>query len=487
MQLDDNIQVQFDEIAKIQAVIESLRPFSPDAEARVMQKLRLDWNYHSNAIEGNTLTYGETLTFLRYGLTAKGKPLKDHLDIKGHNQAIEWLMQFVRNKETLTETDIRNLHCMVLVEPYQSEAETHNGQKTLKTITIGEYKKQPNHVRTTTGEIHYYAAPDEVAPRMFSLISWYRAENEKQTLHPIVIAAKFHHEFTAIHPFDDGNGRMARLLMNLILMQHHYPPIVIKQDKASRNQYYFALSQADAGDLSPLIVLLKEQLIHSLQIYIKAAKGESIEEPDDFEKDVALFKKEMDGLESVKPTRTLAIQVMVYEKTLAPLVTACFEKLNQLSDTFVTTFHYAIDNDSIQNQAVTVNFYKPLKDGKWQFKDEKARILADGCQNWLQWKLVTNKDDEECLSFGVFYQGFNKKDYQPFNINAQFFVRLGAMQYDIYFGLSREIGSIQYGGLQPYFTRYYDQNISTEEISTFAQTIGKETLSFIKQQLKQIP
>ena len=89
--------------------LDALRPLSDDVEGRVMQKLRLEWNYHSNAIEGNKLTFGETYSFLMYGLTAKGKPLKDHLDVRGHNEAIKFLESIVKEDADLTEVDIRNL------------------------------------------------------------------------------------------------------------------------------------------------------------------------------------------------------------------------------------------------------------------------------------------------------------------------------------------------------------------------------------------
>jgi Fic family protein len=108
--------------------IEALRPISEDAEKRIMQKFRLDWNYHSNAIEGNQLTYGETISFLMHGLTAKGKPFKDHLDLRGHNNAINYLFQILTDGRGFTEMDIRDLHKIILVEPYASRAITSDGQ-----------------------------------------------------------------------------------------------------------------------------------------------------------------------------------------------------------------------------------------------------------------------------------------------------------------------------------------------------------------------
>ena len=206
------------EIEDLRQEINQLRPLPQETEQRILQKLRLEWNYHSNAIEGNTLTYGETVAFLMHGLTAKGKPLKDHLDIRGHNEAINFLLGLVKDERPLTEADIRNLHKMVLVEPYTIKTETPSGLPSEKTTRLGEYKQDPNHVKTKTGEIHYYATPEETPAKMGDLMQWYQQARQENQLHPIVIASLFHHEFVAIHPFDDGNGRMGRLLMNLILM-----------------------------------------------------------------------------------------------------------------------------------------------------------------------------------------------------------------------------------------------------------------------------
>ena len=161
-----------EKIDRLKAEIDLLRPLAPDIEARVLQKFRLDWNYHSNSIEGNSLTYGETVAFLMEGLTAKGKPLKDHLDIKGHNEGIDYLMNLIKNKHQLTEKVIRELHKIILVEPYKTPAITSDGQSVEKTINIGQYKTQPNHVKTPTGEMHYYASPEETPAKMNDLMTW---------------------------------------------------------------------------------------------------------------------------------------------------------------------------------------------------------------------------------------------------------------------------------------------------------------------------
>ena len=263
------------EIDALKAELDSLRPLTADQEARIMQKMRLDLNYHSNAIEGNQLTFGETKAFLLHGVTAQGRPFRDYLEIRGHDQALNYLAQLVRDQSPLTETVIRELHKIILVEPYEITAVTLDGLPTKKRIQPGQYKTQPNHVRTSTGAIHYYATPEETPARMADLVAWYRRQKDKGDLHPLVLAATFHYEFVAIHPFDDGNGRMARLLLNLILMQAGYPPLVVRLEQ--KGAYLLALEQADAdNDLEPFIRLMGQSLFDSLKLITDDANGRPI-------------------------------------------------------------------------------------------------------------------------------------------------------------------------------------------------------------------
>lgn len=269
--------------------IDAYRPFSKELENKIFQKLKLDWNYNSNAIEGNQLSYGETVAFLNFGLTAKGKPFKDHLDIKGHNEAIGFMLQLIKENRPLSESDIKDLHKIILIEPYFSKTVSPQGIEFEKEIKIGQYKTSPNHVKTVSGDIHYYTNPEDVAFEMNNLLEWYR-NAEEERLHPVVMSAIFHHKFTAIHPFDDGNGRLARILSNFILLKHKYPVIVIKnRDKV---QYYAALNIADNGIYEDLIKLFAENVRNSFGIIQKAINGENINEADDLDKEIELFVKE---------------------------------------------------------------------------------------------------------------------------------------------------------------------------------------------------
>lgn len=296
--------------------LDELRPLKQDDELRVLQKFRLDWNYHSNHLEGNTLTYGETKALILFGITAQGKPLKDHFEVTGHDEAIQEVMNVVKRGTLLTESFIRELHKLILKAPYEVDAITPDGQPTKKKIKIGQYKSTPNHVKTKTGEIFRFATPEETPALMHDLIEWYRAQLTDKDVNGILFATQFHYKFIRIHPFDDGNGRIARILMNFILMQFGYPPVVIKTN--DKENYYAVLRQADAGILEPFVEYITKNLIHSLKIMIAGAKGEDIEDANDIDKEVILLQQRLKGLsrrikskEVIEEIVTLSIQPLL--------------------------------------------------------------------------------------------------------------------------------------------------------------------------------
>ncbi len=278
-----------EDITRLKEELDALRPLRQDVLAQVEQKLRLEANYNSNAIEGNTLTYSETRSLILHGLTAQGKPLRDHLDIEGHDTAVKAIEDAISDDRELNEVFIRNLHRILLKEPYEKEAETPEGQRVVRIISIGDYKTAPNNVRTSTGETYYFTPPDQVKSAMGDLIDWYRT-NEREGEHPIIIAATFHYRFVRIHPFDDGNGRMARLLMNMILIKHGYTVSLIRQE--NRNDYINHLERADwTEDLTEFISYIANSCEYPLDLHLRAARGKSIEGMDDLDKEIALFKR----------------------------------------------------------------------------------------------------------------------------------------------------------------------------------------------------
>ena len=276
-------------VTHLKEELDSLRPLPASVVAQVEQKLRLESNYHSNAIEGNSLTLGETRSLILHGLTAHGKPMRDHLDIEGHDSAVKAVEAAVQNDDEMNEVFIRNLHRVLLKEPYEMPAVTPGGRATKRTITIGDYKTAPNNVVTSTGETYYYTPPEQVKSAMSDLIDWYRAK-EREGEHPIILAATFHYRFVRIHPFDDGNGRMGRLLMNMILIKHGYTVALVRRE--SRDEFIHLLEQADKTEsLGDFIGFIASCCKYALNLYIAAARGESIDDVDDIDKEITLFKQ----------------------------------------------------------------------------------------------------------------------------------------------------------------------------------------------------
>jgi Fic family protein len=137
--------------------LDALRPLDKAQEEKIIQKFRLDWNYHSNHLEGNSLTFAETKNLILHGIAAQGKPLKDHFEITGHNEAINWVLEIIKGEIPLTEKFIRELHVLLLKEPYEVAAITPDGLPSTKRVEVGKYKTTSNHVKTNTGEIFRFA------------------------------------------------------------------------------------------------------------------------------------------------------------------------------------------------------------------------------------------------------------------------------------------------------------------------------------------
>ena len=230
---------------ELKSQLDDLRPINKEQESRIMQKFRLDWNYHSNHLEGNSLTYGETKALILFGITAQGKPLKDALEITGHNEAIDWVLEMVTGERPITENFIRELHSLLLKDSYK-QSKSSDGKIVPRKISSGKYKTTSNHVETVTGEIFYFATPEETPAKMHDLLVWYDEKINEIDKNPILIAAEFHYKFIRIHPFDDGNGRTARILMNFVLMKFNYPPVIIKTE--DKTNYFAVLQMADAGN-----------------------------------------------------------------------------------------------------------------------------------------------------------------------------------------------------------------------------------------------
>ncbi len=299
-------------------------------DERLWRKLRLEWNYNSNHIEGNTLTYHETELLLIHGRTAGEHPMRHYEEMKAHDVAIDHTRSLASAERVLGEGDIRDLNKILLKEPFWHIAQTPDGQQTRKRIVPGEYKTQPNHVRTATGELHRFAEPEETPALMER---WTRdfQRDLARTADPLpLFLAKSHWSFLRIHPFDDGNGRTARLLTNYVLLRSGLPPMVIKS--AERDRYIGALQNADVGRMEPLAGFMLENVFWSIGLAVRVAKGESIREAGDAEKEVELFVRRNLGGEP----RVADVEVLdnVFQRWVNPTLDRADRALESLGRLF---------------------------------------------------------------------------------------------------------------------------------------------------------
>jgi len=227
------------------AALDAARPLPQYTAASLRETLMLEWTYHSNAIEGNTLRLRETKVVLE-GITVGGKSVREHLEAMNHHDAILYVEDAVSKGAALSEWQIRNIHGLVL-KGINEEAAHYR----CKNVVIAGTSKTPPDFRHL---------PTEMA----ALIAWYETAG---AMHPVERAAELHARFVKIHPFVDGNGRTGRLLLNFEMMKDGYPPVIIR--KEDRFAYYDALDIACvSGDHSEITKLVAESLQRSLDTYL---------------------------------------------------------------------------------------------------------------------------------------------------------------------------------------------------------------------------
>ena len=261
----DAIKLLLKEIDSLQAKIDGKRPMYPERWQAVTEKLKMEWTYDSNAIEGSTLTLGETIFFLREGLMVEGKPLKDFVDARNHAEAIDFLYDVISDQRPITEGLIKEINALLLKGVEYTDAVDPTGKRTRKKANPGQYKKTPNTVIQLDGTIHEYTDPLHVTTEMEELVAWINGHIGNK--HGLITGAVAHYNLTRIHPFDDGNGRGARLLMNLIFIKKSIPPAVIRNEQ--RRLYLDTLAKADKGDLEPFVRFVGKSLVNTQKTIVE--------------------------------------------------------------------------------------------------------------------------------------------------------------------------------------------------------------------------
>lgn len=252
--------MQLDTLTDKKKRLAGFRPL-PDALVRNLDDwFRVELTYTSNAIEGNTLTRRETALVIEKGLTVGGKSLTEHLEATNHAQALDWVREQIKRKPAgLTQKDILHIHGVIL--------------KGIDDANAGHYRSVPVRI---SGSAVVLPNPRKVPDLMREFVQWLASG---QRLHPVKLAAEAHYRLVTIHPFVDGNGRSARLLMNMILLMSGYPVAIIR--KRDRLAYIGSLEKVQlGGSRDDYFKIIAKAVDRSLDIYLKAAAGEDAEPAD---------------------------------------------------------------------------------------------------------------------------------------------------------------------------------------------------------------
>ncbi len=256
--------MNYQRIISKKEALDGFRPLAPALVRNLEDWFTVELTYTSNAIEGNTLTRRETAIVIEKGLTVGGKSLKEHLEATNHAGALGFVRSLIEKQpHQLTADDLLTVHHMIL--------------RGIDDESAGRYRNVPVRI---SGAAVILPNPRKVPDLMNDFMAWITAgENE---LHPVAFAGEAHYRLVTIHPFVDGNGRTARLLMNLLLMMQGYPPVIIR--KRDRLAYIGSLEKAQSGgSKAPYEKIIAQAAERSLDIYLQAARGESAVRDTDHE------------------------------------------------------------------------------------------------------------------------------------------------------------------------------------------------------------
>jgi Fic family protein len=374
---------------------------------KINYKLRLEWNYTSNSMEGNSLTKRETRTVMVNAIDVNGKPLKDIQEIKNHDIVINTIMKMGKGELNISESRIKEIHKGIMYE-----------EDLGKQSYIGKWKNVDNYMTNFDGERYDFVSHMEVPERMHHLVNWVNSENErikrgkKDALHPALLAFRFHLDYLAIHPFYDGNGRTARILSNLILISYGLPPLYIKE--AEKQNYYRYLTdiQTYGGEPDLFYEFMAQLLIRSLQITLDSIEGKEIEEEDDFIKEIELLKAKSSVKDKPKSPQVLY-------NTYGILETELWHKIKNTLHHFNSLFNEFDISNKINNQT-----YKEITSpfralDLVKIFDGKKKIFGvdvyEGIVNNIEWnyKLFalngTEVPEDFKISLNVY---FNALDYE---------------------------------------------------------------------------
>lgn len=441
-----------EEIEALKQQIDSHGKFPEGVLKKINYKFRLDWNYYSNRMEGGTLTRDETRSVMVGNISVEGKPLKDVLEMNGHDEVVRDILRMGTGKKRLSEKRIKEVHKAIIKEEDDHE----------KKQEIGKWKSRPNEIINYKNEKILFTQPGDVAEEMHDLLNRVNSDldaffkGSKAAKHPLFIAVDFHLDYVSIHPFFDGNGRTARIFTNLILISCGYPPIIIKDDE--KEGYYQTLADIQAYKGSPDLFyrLMGKRLKNSLQLMLDAIEGKDIEEPDDIKKRLELLRQMTEEVDdsSIQLKKEDADLDMLVQKNVFPLMELIYKKFQKIESMFTENQFDLI----INRQRYKITNIEKLE-----------KILYQGELNLSNELLNTLKAE-------IYHQYFKKAGVDAFHVGWELNIKFEKTRFELYLNRNSEA----------LFKKLYHQIITEEERKNLAEDYLKNALDQIDNNLERL-
>lgn len=445
-----DVREVYQRIQELQDEIAALGPLDPEVRKRIDYKFRLDWNYHSNNIEGGTLTVAETKSIMLGHVTVDDKPLKDILEMKGHDQTVKTIMSIGKGEVQLSEKRIKEIHAAIIQED----------DPELKS-SVGQWK-------TVANLIHYknetipFLEPEQVPEAIHKLLDWFKAEHDKikrqhkDALPALSLAFEFHLRFLTIHPFYDGNGRVGRILLNLILIDMGYPPLIVTGGEKPKYNDLLTEIQVYGAPQNDLFIFLGKLLIRSLELVKRAIDGEEITQLIDPEIRLQHLERQLALAETEK--RTLdCIDNEIYrshlDKWIYPLLTLAHSKVQRVEHLFLIP-----KCDTVLNHKMTV---PPGRNASHAFNLETTK---------LYFHHMLNQTEPRILSSGIRLSAnlhrFKAGGEITFSITAAFIITFTPSKYQIHFDIPQ--GNPKHQLNKPILERFFLNPLTNEECEDIA-------------------
>lgn len=451
-----------DSIDAIQAKVAVFGELSIEQKKKSNYKFRLEWNFNSNSMEGNTLTIAETRSVMVGNLTVNDKPLKDVLEMQGHDLVISEILRIGQGELRISEKRIKEIHSGIM----------HEENPELKN-KIGQWKEQANEIINSKGEKYLFVAPEEVPTKIHELLNKTNAsidaikDKKKNAPHPIDVAMEFHLEYLSIHPFYDGNGRTARILTNLILISLGYNPFWINEKDRKIYYNYISDIQGYGGSKELFFEYCAGLIERSEQLVLNAIQNIDIEEEDDLHKEISNWKKKIIKKEVVFPKSNYAI-AQIYKRTLKILFSSFLNKMTSFDELFA--------KKQITNH-INSKYFNSIQLEHFDILFDDIINLSELTKDELNKLEVKPIEGINTIEIKIYYSGFKNDGLNTFSAFSGLYVAFNEYHYIV-----NEHGKND--NENNFVKKLYSELLTDEEIKTIVKSIISKQFDNIKSSIK---